>query len=87
MTVSLPLLGERTRVAHGSPPAFAVVGARVGASVTFDVGSGRAVSVGRRVCVGVSVGGGSVAVGIAALDHETGNDPVKRRTVIETFLG
>ena len=28
-----------------------------------------------------------LAVGIAALDHETGNDAMKGRAVIEAFLG
>jgi len=53
---------ESTLVAHGSPPADAVVGE----AGTFNVGSCTGVSVARGVCVGVSVGGGSVAVGIAA---------------------
>ena len=67
ITVSLPCLGARTRVAHGSPPpAFALVGGKVDVNVTFRVGRGTGVSVGRGVSVGVSVGGRGVFVGMAA---------------------
>jgi hypothetical protein len=64
--VSLPLEGERTRVAHGSPPVLLPTGAVVDVRVTLSVGRGNGVSVGRGVWVGVSVGGRGVAVGIAA---------------------
>jgi len=66
ITVSFPCVGESTRVAQGSPPELLLTGAVVDVSVTFNVGKGNGVSVGRGVCVGASVGGGSVAVGTAA---------------------
>src|SRR5690349_4363256 len=68
MIVSLPCFGERIRVAHGSTAEvpFPATGAVVDVSVTFNVGSGRGVSVGRGVWVDVSVGGSGVFVGMAA---------------------
>jgi hypothetical protein len=66
ITVSLPCLGASTLVAHGSPPEPLLTGAVVDVRVMFKVGNGRGVSVGKGVCVGVSVGGKGVAVGMAA---------------------
>ena len=69
MTVSLPSGAESTRVAHGSPPEPLLTEAVVGEEMTADVadvGRGRGVFVGSGVCVGGSVGGSGVAVGIAA---------------------
>ena len=70
MVVSLPSGAESTRVAQGSPPELLlltdeVVGEEMTANVA-DVGKGRGVLVGKGVCVGGSVGGNSVAVGMAA---------------------
>ena len=71
IVVSLPSGLESTRVAHGSPPELLllltdeVVGEEMTADVA-DVGKGRGVFVGSGVCVGGSVGGRDVAVGIAA---------------------
>ncbi len=57
-----------TLVAQGSPPALLPAGATVGeaSAGTFKVGSCTGVSVGKGVLVGAAVGGGTVAVGIAA---------------------
>jgi|SRR5215207_1853987 len=66
ITVPFPCEGESTLVAQGSPPGLLLTGAAVEVSVTFKVGSGNGVSVGRGVCVDASVGGRGVAVGTAA---------------------
>src|SRR5215216_6404583 len=65
MIVSSPL-GEydNTLVAQGSPPAV-FVGTTVGI-VASSVGKATTASVGKGVLVGISVGGSSVAVGMAS---------------------
>lgn len=64
--VGLPLMSvPSVLVSHGSPDALAA-GADVDVNVTSSVGSGNGVFVDRGVCVGASVGGKGVAVGIAA---------------------
>lgn len=71
MVVSLPSGAESTRVAHGSVLeellllTEAVVGEEMTANVD-DVGRGSGVLVGNGVCVGGSVGGKGVEVGMAA---------------------
>ena len=56
---------ERILVKHGSPPAvLAATGVKVAG--VDEVGNASGVFVGKGVWVGVSVGGGGVAVGIAA---------------------
>ena len=69
MTVSLPSGFERTLVAQGSVPELLLIEAVVGEEMTAevgDVGKGNGVFVGKGVCVGGSVGGSGVAVGMAA---------------------
>ena len=76
IVVSLPGGSESTRVRQGSAPELPepeLTGAVVGAAAPVetvanvaDVGKGNGVFVGRGVCVGVSVGGMGVSVGIAA---------------------
>lgn len=55
---------ERILLSQGSPPAAAVGGADV--NDTASVGTSSGVLVANGVCVGVSVGGNGVAVGMAA---------------------
>lgn len=65
--VSLPFGDPSTLVAHGSPPGVLTTAAVVGVvSVASNVGNGKGVLVARGVCVGASVGGRGVAVGIAS---------------------
>ena len=73
MIVSFPSGLESTLVAQGSAPELlllltdADVGAEtVGATMVDEVGKGNGVFVGSGVCVGGSVGGSGVEVGIAA---------------------
>ena len=72
ITVDFPSGAESTLVAHGSPPELLLTDAVVGEGRTADVanvaevGKGNGVSVGKGVCVGVSVGGRGVLVGMAA---------------------
>jgi hypothetical protein len=70
ITVSLPLWGASGRVAQGSTllPELLLAGAAVDVNVTLtsSVGKAKGVFVGRGVCVGASVGGRAVLVGMAA---------------------
>jgi len=71
MTVSLPFSGLRILVAQGSLPELLLTGTVVEVSVTLSVGRAKAVSVGRGVSVGISVGGRGVTVGTAAMVSAT----------------